>query len=66
VTPTTIEKTKMYLKDIFISSSFETWLSTDMGIQLHLNEYRKDAHSRTDDGTKMYVKDIFISSSFET
>jgi hypothetical protein len=37
-----------------------------MGIQFHLNEYRKDAHSRTDDGTKMYVKDIFISSSFET
>jgi len=30
---------KMDLKDIFISSSFETWLLTDVSIQLHLNEY---------------------------
>jgi len=36
--------TRIYLKDIIISSSFETWLLTDMGIWLHLNEYWKDAH----------------------
>jgi len=57
----------MYLKDIFISSSFETSLSTDVGIQLHLNEYRKDVHTtKTNGGPKMYLKDIFISLSFET
>jgi len=57
----------MYLKDIFISSSFETWLSTDMGIQLHLNEYQKDVHTtKTNSGPKMYLKGICISSSFET
>jgi hypothetical protein len=57
----------MYLKDIFISSSFEIWLSTNVGIQLHLNEYQKDVHTtKTDGGPKMDLKDIFISSSFET
>jgi hypothetical protein len=35
---------KMYLKDIFMSSSFEIWISTDVGILLQLNEYQKDAH----------------------
>jgi hypothetical protein len=55
------------LKEIFISSSFETWLSIDVGIQLHSNEYGKDVHTtKTDDGPKMYLKDTFIASSFET
>jgi hypothetical protein len=55
------------LKEIFISSSFETWLSTDVGIQLHSNEYGKDVYTtKTDGGPKMYLKDTFIASSFET
>jgi hypothetical protein len=32
-----------HLKDIFILSSFETWLSTTVFIRLHLNECWKDA-----------------------
>ena len=35
---------KIYLKDIFMSSSFEISISTDVDIQLQLYEYRKDAH----------------------
>jgi hypothetical protein len=58
---------KMHLKDIFISSSFETWLSTDVGIQLYLNEYWKDVHTtKTDGGSKLHLKDNLILSSFET
>jgi hypothetical protein len=37
-------RAKMYLKDIFISSSFETWISIYVGILLHLNEWWKDAN----------------------
>jgi hypothetical protein len=48
-------------------SFFETWLSIDVGIQLHFNEYRKDVHTtKTEGGPKMYLKDTFISSSFKT
>jgi hypothetical protein len=36
--------TKIYLRDIFISSSFETWLSTNVDTRLNINEWRKDAH----------------------
>jgi hypothetical protein len=36
--------TKMYLKNIFISSSFETWLSSDEDTRMNVIEWRKDAH----------------------
>jgi hypothetical protein len=34
----------MYVKDIFISSSFETWLLTDEDTRLNKNEWWKEAH----------------------
>ena len=38
------KRSKDVLKDIFMPSSFEIWISIDVGIQLQLNEYQKDAH----------------------
>jgi hypothetical protein len=36
--------TKMYVKDIFISSYFETWLLTDEDTRLNKSEWWKEAH----------------------
>jgi hypothetical protein len=36
--------TKMYAKDIFISSSFEIWLLTDKDTRLNKNDWWKEAH----------------------
>jgi hypothetical protein len=37
-------ETKMYLKDIYISSSFKTWLSTDEDTWMNVIEWREDTH----------------------
>jgi len=36
--------TKMYVKEIFISSSFETWLLSEEETRLNKNEWWKEAH----------------------
>jgi hypothetical protein len=35
---------KMYLKETFISSSFETWLVIDEDTRMNVIEWKKDAH----------------------
>ena len=37
-------ETKMYLKDIYISSSFKTWLSTNEDTWINVIEWREDTH----------------------
>ena len=39
VNPVGNGETKMYLKDIFISSSFETWLAIDEDTQMNVIEW---------------------------
>ena len=44
VNPVGNGETRMYLKDTFISSSFETWLAIDEDTQMNVIEWWKDAH----------------------
>jgi hypothetical protein len=44
VNPVSNGETKMYLKETFISSSFETWLTIDEDTRMNLIEWQKDAH----------------------
>jgi hypothetical protein len=42
VNPVSNEETRMYMKDTFISSSFETWLAIDEDTRMNVIEWRKD------------------------
>jgi hypothetical protein len=56
---------KMYLKDIFMSSSFEAWISIDLAYSCIWRNDKRKQFTKIDCGAKMHLKDIFMLSSFE-